>query len=216
MIKQDYYELTYIIPLKYAGDSLQSIVDEVTAKVTELGVDIKKNEQFGKLRFSYQIEDQFQGFYYTVEFVGNADIIQTLTNWLNLKREVLRFLLLKKDPNKKDSLTFSKEEAKKIAQTQPVAERVADRTRVGAEVVSTEAVSVDATVMPDMVVESESVVAVDEAVAEVKKESTPVVAKKKTSIRKKKNDDDAGKASLDTLDKKLDAILDSSDSMPSF
>jgi len=128
-MRTDYYELMYIIPLKYAGEALQPTVDEVTAKLEELGADIKMHELFGKLKFAYAIEHQHQGFYYVVEFVGPREKVAELNSWLNLKKEVLRHLLIKKNPEKKSSLEVSKANAAaaKLAKEQ------------GAEVVEEEA-----------------------------------------------------------------------------
>lgn len=109
-MRTDYYELMYVIPLKYAGEALQPTVDEVEAQLKAAGAEIHSHDQFGKLRFSYKIDHQYQGFYYVAEFTGDKSKMQKLHDWLELKKEVLRFIIVKKDPEAKSSLEVRKEQ----------------------------------------------------------------------------------------------------------
>lgn len=111
-MRTDYYELMYVIPLKYAGEALQPTVDEVEAQLKEAGAEIHSHEQFGKLKFSYKIDHQYQGFYYVANFTGNKGQMQKLHDWLELKKEVLRFIIVKKDPEAKTSMQIRKDELK--------------------------------------------------------------------------------------------------------
>lgn len=179
-----YYELMYIIPLKYAGEALQPTVDEVEAKLKELGAEIHVHEQFGKLKFAYKIDHQHQGFYYIAEFTAETDKLQTLHSWLELKKEVLRFITVKKNTELRTSLDVGKEQ---------LAEKAQEAAESNDEVVQ------------------EAPAKEEKASEEKKEEVKEEKPKKKAAAKKaeKKEESEEEKVSLEDLDKKLDQILDS-------
>jgi small subunit ribosomal protein S6 len=93
-----HYELLYIVPIQYAGEALQPIVEEVRAKLIELGAKITLEEDLGKRKFAYKMKGHHQGFYFLVEFDGGNTVLPAFEKWMRLKKEVLRYLAVKKDP----------------------------------------------------------------------------------------------------------------------
>jgi small subunit ribosomal protein S6 len=142
-----HYELMYIIPITYAGEALQPLVESINAKIKEVHGDITREHNLGKRKFAYPIKHNHQGFYFLVEFNMNSSEILTLEKWLKLKREVLRYLLIKKDPGVKDVLDVDPEGFMKgdgddeVVQEAPVVVEVPES--VAAEVDKKEAKGVD-------------------------------------------------------------------------
>lgn len=214
-MRSDYYELMYVIPLKYAGELLQPTVDEVGELLKKNIEVLHLHEQFGKLKFSYPIGDQYQGFYYIAEFTAPTQSIKVIQEWLRLKKEVLRFILIKKDPTKKSSLVLRKEmELQSKEQSNVNADNVNSKNDVVTDSSEKTQPVVEQTVP---VVEEIVVAEVEKADSgekiEKKKESKNVPVEKKVKAPRKtvkkeeKIEDD--KVSLEELDKKLDSILDS-------
>lgn len=195
-----YYELMYVIPLKYAGEALQPTVDEVQAKLEELKAEIHLHEQFGKLKFSYKIDNQHQGFYYLVEFTGEKESVKVLHDWLQLKKEILRFILLKKVPGQRSSIDAGKEQLREQAEQ--------DQKDVPVKKVqTTERVNKDDRSKKPTVVKAESQISEKEIKTIVKSEEDSASSAK--DEEQNTASDDNNKISLEEIDKKLDEILDS-------
>lgn len=108
-----HYELMYIIPITFAGEALQPIVEEVIAKIKELGGELTREHNLGKMKFAYPIKHNHQGFYQLCEFDIKPAQERELDEWLRLKREILRYVILNKDPNVQDILDVDPEKGLK-------------------------------------------------------------------------------------------------------
>ncbi|MFH0779718.1 MAG: 30S ribosomal protein S6 [Parcubacteria group bacterium] len=90
------YELTYIVPIKYLDNELQTVISKVTKLVKDSQGSIAVDNVIGKQRLSYPINGVFQGTYVALEFEMPSGELKKIENQLKLMPEVLRFLVVKK------------------------------------------------------------------------------------------------------------------------
>ena len=180
-----HYEMLYIIPITFAGEALQPLVDEITAKVKELGGEITREQHLGKMKFAYAIKHNHQGFYLLLEFDMKPSDTVALEKWLKLKREVLRYIIVKKDPEVKDVLDMEPEKGlvSYFADTRPEStEEASEKSK-------------------------------EEKKEKVTEKKEKVKAEKETKNKEEKKEDvEEKKEELDKdIDKKLDQLLEDQD-----
>ncbi len=232
-MRTDYYELLYIIPLQYAGEFLQPTVDEVEEKLKSIGADVHLHEQFGKLKFAYKMKQHYQGFYYLVEFTLSKDKVQDLHSWLQLKKEILRFIIVKKDPTKKSSLDLVKDKLGDIFKNDQDIDKNVDNVEQENREVNLKEIKEEEVIKDEKKDEKHETDNDKKSVKQDKEEKTKDLEKlnKKNDVVKKeddhqeiednkedndkeqkskgKKDKKEEKLSLEDLDKKLDEILES-------
>lgn len=91
-----YYELIYIIPVKFAGKEFERIQNKVKEIIQKEGGQIVYEENLGKKKLSYTIKRNSQGFYIINEFDIESDRIKNVNQKITLTKEVIRHLIVKK------------------------------------------------------------------------------------------------------------------------
>lgn len=113
------YEMLYIIP----QDVTEENVPAITAKVDELlqrsGAKITREEPWGRRKFSYAIENQKFGTYQLVYFELPSENLPALEKELQLRQEILRFLIVK----------YRVRTAKEIAEHEALVAKIAEVKR---------------------------------------------------------------------------------------
>lgn len=95
------YELTVLFPTDL--DDLESAVNTVRRIITNHGGEIVKEENDGKKRLAYRIYGQDFAIYYFFDLKLPANVSAKISSDLNIKDEVLRYLLIladRRDKNK--------------------------------------------------------------------------------------------------------------------
>lgn len=95
-MRTEHYELLSIVPSTYTSDEVEKINTQLRDIIAELGGTVIKEENLGKLKFAYQIDNMSHGTYLVHEFDLPTDKLAELNETLRLTKEVLRTMVVKK------------------------------------------------------------------------------------------------------------------------
>ncbi len=91
------YELIYILPINYdekkAGTATRSIIKLITDKNGAL----VKDDFLGEKMLQYPVKGHERGKYFLMEFTVPVDHLEKLKRVFNLNKEIVRYLLTKKE-----------------------------------------------------------------------------------------------------------------------
>jgi len=110
-----HYEICYIISASYTSDEVKPITEKVIKKIKDNEGQVTFEEELGKLKFAYPIDNLSHGYYQVVEFNLPKNNLQKLDRQLKLNKEVLRYIIVKKKIKTKEELTKEKELQDKLA-----------------------------------------------------------------------------------------------------
>jgi len=197
------YEITFI-----AKEENESVVKTL---IENLGGKVVKEENLGRKKLAYPIKKERAGFYVTYYFSIDGEKLAGLEKKLNLKKEIIRFLIIKseKDLNKIAKKLPEKEvtemETAETQETTPeLAKEKEDIKEVEESAKKTDKVEKEAVQKPKKV---KKVV----KVKKLKKEETPtketVETKEKSPAKEEPKKEVAEKERLKQLEEKLDELL---------
>jgi len=92
------YELLTIVPAKYTEEELKKLSDKVGEIVTKTGGTVTETIVLGKRKLAYPIQHARYGYYVMVNFDAEKDVIANINRTLSLTTELLRHLVIVKDP----------------------------------------------------------------------------------------------------------------------
>ena len=118
-----HYELMTIIPAQYTSEEVQSINEKLRTLLAEHKGSITKEDNLGKLKFAYQIEKMSHGTYLIHEFDMVPAELNELDRALRLTKEVLRFMIVKKQIKTAEEIQREEEIKKRIAAKQEEKEK---------------------------------------------------------------------------------------------
>jgi small subunit ribosomal protein S6 len=113
-----FYELAYLISPDLNQMELQKVLEDLNSLVQKVGP-ILKIADTKKIKLAYQIEKKSEAFFGWIEFEGEPEKVDHLKKELEKKKEILRFLLIKK---KKLEIKEKKEEKPEKPKTEKKAE----------------------------------------------------------------------------------------------
>lgn len=87
------YELVYIVSPRVAADTVASVIDRVSAIVTDGGGEVLTTDNWGRRRLAYPIKRFFEGTYVVNTLRMPAAQAKPLESALEISEEVLRHLL---------------------------------------------------------------------------------------------------------------------------
>ncbi|MDD5109959.1 MAG: 30S ribosomal protein S6 [Patescibacteria group bacterium] len=90
------YELTYIVPTKYAEDELGGVIAQVRELVAKHGGKVTFEDNLGKKRLAYPIKQATIGYYLMAHFDLDPANLKALNRDLRLSSDVLRHLVAKR------------------------------------------------------------------------------------------------------------------------
>ncbi len=91
------YEMVFIISPDIADESLEAAIGSVSNFITDRGGVIGEMVQWGKKRLAYPIKNIIEGHYVLAKFQMPPEAGKELETNLQISRDVLRHLLVKKD-----------------------------------------------------------------------------------------------------------------------
>ncbi|MFW0838066.1 MAG: 30S ribosomal protein S6 [Candidatus Komeilibacteria bacterium] len=97
-MEKKHYELTYIVSTAIAETEHPAIKQSVADNLTQAGATITDQQDLGKKKFTYVIDKVRHGFYQVIEFDTEPATINTINQNLKLNSNVLRFLIVIKNP----------------------------------------------------------------------------------------------------------------------
>ena len=92
------YELLYIVPAKYTEEELKGLSEKVGTIVSQSGVNILETTILGKRKLAYPINHLKYGHYVLIDLEAEEDVIEKLNRTLRLTTELLRHIIIVKDP----------------------------------------------------------------------------------------------------------------------
>ncbi len=187
------YEILYIIPAKYSETEFEEINKKVPAILEEAGAKIERTDNWGKRKLAYQIKHFRYGYYTLIIFSAEAEVLEKITQKLNLNQDVIRFQIVKeiKQGARKavtvdgDDYMVNKDEIKSKEKRRPSRRREEPKKA-----------------MPTGRQEEKL-----EEKTEEKKETKEVIKEEPKKEEKPKKKTEKKKAGIDKLDEKLDELL---------
>ncbi len=92
------YELLYVIPAKYTDAEVEALMEKVKGIVTGAGATVSEMHNLGKRRLAYPISQARHGNYVLVYLEADAAAVGKLNETLRLSIDVLRHLIVQRDP----------------------------------------------------------------------------------------------------------------------
>ncbi len=92
------YELLYIIPAKFTEDEIKGMSDKVGKIVSANGGEGLQATVLGRRKLAYPIDHVRNGYYVMTDFSAEEVAISKIDQALRLSTDVLRHLIIKKDP----------------------------------------------------------------------------------------------------------------------
>jgi len=87
------YEVMVVYSLKNGEAAAREVMDKFKARIEKNVEELEINEDWGKRKLAYPIEDEVDGFYVIYTFTSQPDYPAELTRRLNLSDGVLRSLV---------------------------------------------------------------------------------------------------------------------------
>lgn len=115
------YELLYIVSNQYTNDEAKAIKEKVNAMLKGHGAVFGLEEDLGKKKLAYPIDQAAHGYYFLAEFeLEDGRALKEINNWLRLDKEILRAQIIsKKKLTAEDIEKAKKREAARIRPDKP-------------------------------------------------------------------------------------------------
>jgi len=92
------YELLYIIPAKYTDAEIVSLSEKIKGIVTAAGATVTETHNLGKRKLAYPIDHVRHGNYVLSYVEAEPAVVTKLNDVLRLSVDVLRHLIVARDP----------------------------------------------------------------------------------------------------------------------
>jgi small subunit ribosomal protein S6 len=122
------YETIFILDSLMQTKEIDAAIERFSEILKSNGCKIRKEERMGKRRLAYEIQKKQYGYYGSIEFEGEGDVVSELENEYNFNDKVLRYLTYRYDKSKLKMMAKAKEEAPAAEEKaeKPAAEQVAE------------------------------------------------------------------------------------------
>ncbi len=117
------YETVFILDSLMQIKEIDAAVERFSEILKSHNCKIRKEERMGKRRLAYEIQKKQYGFYGSIEFEGNGDVITELEKEYNFNDKVLRYLTYRYDKSKLKVLEKAKDETT-VKEEKPVVKEV--------------------------------------------------------------------------------------------
>ncbi len=99
-----HYEILFIIPNKFTDDEAKEVFKKVAKLLNSHEAKINLENYWGKKKFAYPINHENYGYYGYYEFAIERKAISEINNTLRLDKDVLRFIIIKKDVKSEEQI----------------------------------------------------------------------------------------------------------------
>lgn len=114
-MRTEHYEILYILPMSYTEEEVKPINQNVADIIKANDGNITKEQNLDKQKFAYPIKGQSHGYYFLYEFNLTTDKLAGLNRALQLTKEILRFIIVKKQIKTDEQLKHEAKIQEKIA-----------------------------------------------------------------------------------------------------
>ena len=87
------YETMFIVNPQLSEDDTKAIVEKFTALMAENG-EIEQDNEWGKRRLAYPINDLMEGYYVLVNHKADTQFIKELTRLFNINENIMRSMTI--------------------------------------------------------------------------------------------------------------------------
>ena len=200
-----HYELLIVLPGTLTENEVEPELEKVTTAVENTGAEDINTRNLGKVRMAYPMDGIEYGYYYNLQYQADPSEIPDLQQELSKNNNLLRSIITKYDPEKRD------EEVEKVEVIQS-REDIMDMIHGDDE--EQEDQSSKKEKKQESKDEDESTDSGEKKETEEKKTKEPTKEESSESEKKEEQDDqdeDDEDISLEEIDDKLDDILDDED-----
>jgi small subunit ribosomal protein S6 len=95
---QNHYELCYLVSATFSDEELIPLKERIADMIKKFGGNITFEENLGRRRLAYAINHQLQGSYLLFEFDLDGAKLKDLEKTIRLSGEVMRHIVVKRDP----------------------------------------------------------------------------------------------------------------------
>jgi small subunit ribosomal protein S6 len=124
-----HYEVLFIIPNKFTDEEAQKVFKKVAEIITSMDGKISFENYWGKKKFAYPINHDYYGYYAFYEFDLDRSLIPEINNKLRLDKDILRFMIVKKDLKTEEQIKKDIEIKEKIEKRKAEEEKEETRTK---------------------------------------------------------------------------------------
>lgn len=93
------YELLYILPAKHTEEEFKVLSEKIKGLVVEHGGEVTEEHHMGRRNLAYPINHVRYGNYFLIIFNAEQEIVRKLNDTFRLMSEVLRHLIVRRDPH---------------------------------------------------------------------------------------------------------------------
>jgi small subunit ribosomal protein S6 len=117
------YELACILSPKIMDKELESEIGKIDKILSDNKVDNFEKNVWGKKELAYPINNFLDGYYVQYNFISEPEGISKIDSKLRLEEKVIRFLLIKQEPEKENKKAGKKDKkAKKVEKNEEIKE----------------------------------------------------------------------------------------------
>lgn len=91
------YELMFIVKTTMESEAASKIADGYKKLISDESGNVTNFKDMGQRKLAYPIEKQINGFYYVINFDGNASVVKELDRRLGLDENILRHMIIRLD-----------------------------------------------------------------------------------------------------------------------
>ena len=91
------YELALVVSAKVEDDVKLATLEKAQKYITRFGGVVTNVEDQGKKRLAYEIQKMKEGYYYFIQFDGNADSPAQIESNVRIMESVIRYLCVRQD-----------------------------------------------------------------------------------------------------------------------
>jgi len=121
-VGQNLYELMFVMDVALSEDDRREIVNEIEREVIDHAGEIETSEQYDTRSLAYPINDVKRGDYRLIRFESDGQQNQQLQQRLNIRDDVLRYLIIKMDQRDLNIFRESEKEAEEEASDEEAVE----------------------------------------------------------------------------------------------
>ena len=91
------YELAVVVSAKIEDDARADVIERVKDLITRFGGVVSDVDEWGKRRFTYEIQKMREGFYYFIHFESESTVPGEIEQRIRIMDNVLRYLCVKQE-----------------------------------------------------------------------------------------------------------------------
>ena len=91
------YELAVVVSAKLEDEERAATIEKVKEYITRFGGTVTNVDDWGKKRLAYEIQKMKEGYYYFIQFDGNADSPAQIEANVRIMESVIRYLCVRQD-----------------------------------------------------------------------------------------------------------------------